>query len=51
MIGMRYASVATSEADFDRILAEQQELQGAHRVNYGTNALHARLILRQERHT
>jgi hypothetical protein len=50
-IGVCYASIATSEADIERILGEQQELQGAHGVNYGTNTLHAQLVLRHEGHT
>jgi hypothetical protein len=32
-IGVHYASVATSETDVERILGEQQELQGAPDVN------------------
>jgi hypothetical protein len=50
-IDVHYASVATSETDVERILGEQQELQGAHGVNYGTDTLHARLVLRYEGHT
>jgi hypothetical protein len=49
-IGVRYVSAVTSEADVERILGEQQELQGTHGVNYGTDTLHARLVLRHERH-
>jgi hypothetical protein len=50
-IGIRYASMATSEATVERILGEQQEVQGAHGVNYGTETLHARLVLRHETHS
>jgi hypothetical protein len=49
-IGIRYASIATSEAAVERILGEQQEVQGLHGVNYGTETLHARLVLRHAVH-
>jgi hypothetical protein len=50
MIDVRYAPVATSEADVEKILGEQPELQGAYGVNYGADTLHAQLVLRHEGH-
>jgi hypothetical protein len=47
-IGVRYASIGTSEADVERLLREQKDIQGLHGVNYGTETLHARLCLRHE---
>jgi hypothetical protein len=49
-IGMHYASVTTSEADVERILGVQPELQGVHGANCETATLHARLVLRHEGH-
>jgi hypothetical protein len=46
-IGVRYASIATSEADAERRLGEQKDVQ-IHGVNFGTQTLHARLVLRYE---
>jgi hypothetical protein len=43
-IGVGYASAATSEIDVERILGEQQELQGAYGINYGADTLHVRLV-------
>jgi hypothetical protein len=45
-IGLRYASIATSEADVERVIGEQQQIQGPSGVNFGTETLHARLVLR-----
>jgi hypothetical protein len=47
-IGVRYASLATSEADVERLLGEREDVQGAHGVNFGTQTLDARLALRYE---
>jgi hypothetical protein len=47
-IGLRYASIGTSEASVERLLGEQKEVQGRHGVNFGTETLHARLVLRHE---
>jgi hypothetical protein len=47
-LGMRYVSMGTSEAEVERLLGEQQDIQGRHGTNYGTESLHARLVLRHE---
>jgi hypothetical protein len=47
-IGVRYASIATSEADVGRRLGEQKDVQGFHGVNFGSQTLHARLVSRYE---
>jgi hypothetical protein len=41
---MSYTSMGTSEAEVERRLEEQQDSQG----RYGTETLHARLVLRHE---
>jgi hypothetical protein len=45
-IGVRYATIGTSEAEVERLIGEQQEIQGQHGVNFGTDTLHARLVVR-----
>jgi hypothetical protein len=47
-IGVRYASIATSEAEVERLFRERQDVQGMHGVNFGTHTLDARLVLRYE---
>jgi hypothetical protein len=47
-IGLRYASMGTSEAEVERLLREQKHVQGMHGTNYGTETLHARLVLRHD---
>jgi hypothetical protein len=47
-IGVRDASIATSEADVERLLGEQKDVQGFHGINFGTQTFHARLALRYE---
>jgi hypothetical protein len=49
-IGVRYASMRVSEADVERLIGEQQQIQGLHGVNFGTEMLHARLVLRHQPH-
>jgi hypothetical protein len=45
-IGLRYASIGTSEDPVERLLSEQEDVQGAHGVNFGTETLHSRLCTR-----
>jgi hypothetical protein len=49
-IGLRFTSSGTSEADVERMIGEQQQIQGDFGVNYGTETLHARLVLRHQHH-
>jgi hypothetical protein len=46
-IGVRCAWMGTSEAEVERLLPEQKQIQGMHGVNYGTETLHARLVIRR----
>jgi hypothetical protein len=48
-LGLRCASMGTSEAEVERLLREQMQVQGVHGVNYGTETLHVRLGLRHDR--
>jgi hypothetical protein len=47
-IGVQYASMATSEADVERRLGEQKDVQGFHGVSSRTQNLHTRLVLKYE---
>jgi hypothetical protein len=47
-IGVRSASMATSEAEVERLLSVQKTVQGIHGVHFGTATLDARLFLRYE---
>jgi hypothetical protein len=47
-IGVRYAAMATSEAEVERLLSVQKDVQGIHGVHFGTATLDARLFLRYE---
>jgi hypothetical protein len=47
-IGLKYASIGTSEASVERLLSEQKAAQGPYGVNFGTETLHARLVARHE---
>jgi hypothetical protein len=38
--------MGTSEAEVDRRLCEQKDLQGRHGVNFGTQVLHSHLAIR-----
>jgi hypothetical protein len=40
--------MGTSEAEVERLLREQKHVQGMHDKNYGTETLHARLVLRHD---
>jgi hypothetical protein len=45
MIALRFISLAASEAEVERTLSLQKNIQGLHGTNYGTETLHARLVL------
>jgi hypothetical protein len=47
-IGLRYCSIGTSEADVERVIGEQRQIQGSFGGNFGTETLHARLVLRHQ---
>jgi hypothetical protein len=47
-IGVRYAAMATSEAEVERLFSVQKNGQGILGVNFGTATLDARLFLRYE---
>jgi hypothetical protein len=45
-IGLRYASMTTSEAEVEHLLCEQKDLQGRHDVSFGTQVSHSLLAIR-----
>jgi hypothetical protein len=47
-IGVRCANMGVSEPDVEKLIGEQQQIQGPHGVNFGTDTLHARLVLRHQ---
>jgi hypothetical protein len=47
-IGVRDASMGTSGSEMERLLREQKQIQAMHGVNYGTETMHARPVMRHD---